>query len=83
MFLYASNEPMGIKILNMISSFNCSNIVRCKPNQTCRNMHFENYKMLIEEYLKKWINTPDSWTGKLNTVCHMHSHLYLICYGDS
>ena len=68
MFLYASNEPMGIKFLNMISSFNCSNIVRCKPNQTCPNMHFENYKMLIEEYLKKWINTPDSWTGKLNTV---------------
>ena len=52
-FLYASNEHMGIKILNMISSFNCSNIGRCKLNQTCPNLHFENYKMLIEEYLKK------------------------------
>lgn len=67
-FLYASNEHMGSKVLNMISSFNSSNIVRCKLNQTCPNLHFENYKMLVEEHLKKWINVPDSWTGKLNTV---------------
>lgn len=59
---------MGSKVLNMISSFNSSNIVRCKLNQTCPNLHFENYKMLVEEHLKKWINVPDSWIGKLNTV---------------
>lgn len=49
-------------------NLNCSKNHRGKSNKNVLNLHIENYKILIKEDLKKWINLPCSWIRNLNTV---------------